>query len=160
MNGLTITSIYKPPNEPFSIACVPTSNNEVLIGDFNSHSTNWGYDQTNSDGEAVEQWAEFQNMNLIHDAKLPKSFNSGRWKKGYNPDLIFVSSNIATICNKLVLEPIPRTRHRPTGIKVNAAVVPKTVPFQRRFNFTKAIWQAFFNELDDLTEDLESSPMN
>jgi len=30
LNGLTITSIYKPPNEPFSTACVPTSNEEVL----------------------------------------------------------------------------------------------------------------------------------
>ena len=107
-NGLTITSIYKPPNEPFSIACVPTSSKEVFIGDFNSQSTNRGYDQTNSDGQAVEQWAEAQNLNLIHDAKLPKSFNSGRWKKGYNP-LIFVSSNIATLCNKLVRETIPKT---------------------------------------------------
>ena len=72
---------------------------------------------------------------------------------------MFVISNIATLVNKLVLEPIPRT-HRPIGININAAVVPKTVLSQRRFNFTKANWQAFLDEQDDLIEDLEPSPMN
>ena len=108
----------------------------------------------------MKQWAEAQNLNLIHDANLPKSFNSGRWKRGYNPDLVFVISNIATLVNKLVLEPIPRTQHRPIGININATVVPKTVPSQRRFNFTEANWQAFLDEQDDLIEDLETSPMN
>jgi len=39
LDGLTITSVYKPPSEPFCIARVPTSNKEVFTGDFNSHST-------------------------------------------------------------------------------------------------------------------------
>jgi len=55
----------------------------------------------------VEQWAETHNLNLIHDAKLPKSFNSGRWKKGYNPDLIFVTSNIAVNLCHPTLEKFP-----------------------------------------------------
>ena len=147
LNGLTITSVHKLPNEPFCITPVLT-HKEVFIGDFNSHSTTWGYENTNNDGEAVEQWAEVQNLNLIHGAKLPKLFNSKRWKKGYNTDLAFVSSNIVTFCNKLVRQPIPWTQHRPIGIKINAAVMPKTVPFQRRFNYTKANWQAFSEELE------------
>ena len=81
LNELTITSIYKPPNKPFRTTPVFTNKKEVFIGVFNSHSTTWGYENTNNDGEAVEQWAEAQNLNLIYDAKLPKSFNSKRWKK-------------------------------------------------------------------------------
>jgi len=71
-----------------------------------------------------------------------------------------VSFSIATLCNKLFLEPIAKTQHRPIDINVNAAVVPKTVPFQRRFNFAKANWQGFLDELEDLIEDLEPSPIN
>ena len=67
----------------------------IVIGDFNSHSTTWGYTSTTNEGEAVEQWADSGDFTLIHDAKLPKSFNSARWKKGYNPNLIFASDSIA-----------------------------------------------------------------
>ena len=64
---------------------------------------------TNSDGESMEQWADSNSLSLIHNAKLPKSFNIAIWNKGYNTDLIFVSSNISDMCEKSVLDPIPRT---------------------------------------------------
>ena len=41
-----------------------------------------GYGTTYNNGEAVEQWEDSCDLTLIHDAKLPKSFNSARWKKG------------------------------------------------------------------------------
>ena len=46
------------------------------------------------------------DLTFIHDARLPKSFNSARWKKCYNPDLIFASASIAN------MDSIPYT-HRP-----------------------------------------------
>jgi len=61
-------------------------------------------------GEKVEEWAEAELLSLIHNPKLPKSFNSGRWQKGSNPDLIFVSSNISQQSVKNVCNPIPNTQ--------------------------------------------------
>ena len=66
----------------------------------NSHSTTWRYNITDDNGEAVEVWADSCDFTLIHDAKLPKSFNSAAWKQGYNPDLIFASKCIANSCKK------------------------------------------------------------
>ena len=71
--GVLVHSVYKPPDEQFLLP-PPGSRNmpHIVIGDFNSHNTLWGYTSTDNDGEAVELWAESNNLSLIHNAKLPK----------------------------------------------------------------------------------------
>ena len=114
MSGVVVHSVYKSPNDSFELPALDHTNlPHIVIGDFNGHSTTWGYASTDNEGEAVEQWADSCDFTLIHDAKLPKSFNSARWKKGYNPDLIFASDSFANMCKKSVMDPIPHTvRHR------------------------------------------------
>ena len=48
---MTITSVYKPPPTPFSWPQTTDHNNKpnIIIGDFNSHNTIWGYNSTNKD---------------------------------------------------------------------------------------------------------------
>ena len=87
---------------------------------------------------AVEQWSDSNQLSLVHDAKHPPSFNSARWEAGYNPDIAFVNQTIGSLCKRGVLDPIPRTQHRPICVSVHAAVTPTIVPYQRRFNFQTA----------------------
>ena len=47
-----------------------------------------------------------------------------------------------------MLDPIPATQHRPIGIQVNAVVKPISAPFKRRFNYKKANWRGFSEELE------------
>ena len=82
----------------------------------------------------VERWCDANSLTLIHDPKLPKLFNSARWKQEYNSDLSFVSTSNVHQCKKLVLELIPKTQHRPIAIKIKTAVSPQEVPFRRRYN--------------------------
>lgn len=163
MGRVTVTSVYKPPTETF--AFTPPQNfdsqtHRLIIGDFNSHNTSWGYSETDNNGEAVEEWCEGDDFSLIHDSKLPYSFQSKIWKRGYNPDLCFASQKVADLCVKRVYDPIPKTQHRPIGLEVYAAVKTPTIFFRRRFNFKKANWSEFAKMLDQTVSSLEPIPEN
>ena len=62
LEGLTVTSIYKPPNMPFTYKDPPChQSTKIIMGDFNSHNTIWGYDETNENGKAVESCMDIKN---------------------------------------------------------------------------------------------------
>lgn len=69
-----ISSVCKPPNRRFkwrSNSTIDRSLAKIIIGDFNSHSINWGYVENNEDNDLVEKWADEQELHLIYNAKLP-----------------------------------------------------------------------------------------
>lgn len=157
----TVTSVYKPPGKDFVFT--PPQNftsqqTKFVLGDFNSHSVTWGYQSNDENGELVEEWAEQNSLTLIHDPKLPHSFQSKIWKKGYNPDLIFVSTTLEDRCVKKMYSPLPKTQHRPIGINVYSALKAPKIPFKRRFNFKKAKWADYTRELDKKIENLSPRP--
>nr|CAI5819730.1 unnamed protein product [Callosobruchus analis] len=163
LSTCTVTSIYKPPNQKFNF--IPPEDfkkqsTHFIIGDFNSHSSVWGYENDDANGEEVLKWADCGRLTLLHDSKLPPSFNSGRWKRGYsyNPDLLFVSDFVSQQCVKTVSSPVPGTQHRPIACQVFAAVKPQVVPFCRRFNFKKANWKKFSKSLDESISGIEPVP--
>ena len=158
MPGVVVHTVYKPPIDPFELPSLGHRNlSHIVIGDFNSHSTTWGYTITDNEGEAVEQLADACDITLIHDVDLPKSFNSARWKKGYNPDLILASDSIANMCKKSVTDPIPHTQHRPICVSVQHVVGPQPTPFRRCFNLRKADWKA--TQQNSITALKESHPI-
>ena len=97
-------------------------------------------------------------ISLIHDAKLPKYFDSAWWKRGYNPDVAFVSTRIASMCQRGVLDPILRTQHRPITITIRSPVTATHCPFWERFNLKKANWSKFTNEIDQTIANFPAHP--
>ena len=151
--------VYKPPSVQFVLPPLGhKSLPQIVIGDFNSHTTIWGYDATYNNGVAVVQWAESNSLTLIYDAILQKYFNSARWKKSYNPDLIFASSSIDSMCVKSFLNPIPRTQHRPICVTVNSVLVSR--PFGRRFNLRKENWSRYATDVDIAIDEVDPTPDN
>ena len=66
MSGVVVHSVYKPPNNKIALPALGHRNlTHIVIGDFNSHSTLWGYDTTYNNGEAVEQWADSCDLTPI-----------------------------------------------------------------------------------------------
>ena len=82
-------------------------------------------------------------------ANCQKSFHSARWKRGYNADLVCVSSDLSSRAVKQVLDPIPQ--HRPITITIWSVLHATTVPFRIRFNLRKADWLSFQQETEDPT---------
>ena len=83
-----------------------------------------------------------------------------KMKKGYNSDLIFASSSIADMCEKYVMEPIPNTQHRPIHVRVKPVIVARPAIFKRRFNLSKADWNGYSTELNNLIEDVDTTLEN
>ena len=161
LGSIVITSGYKPPATPFKLPpLLQPHKNRIVMGDSNSHNIQWRYNSTNKDGDAVEQWPDTNQFSLLLDAKHPPFFNSARWKAGYNPDIAFVNQTIGSLCKKGVLDPIPRTQHRPISVSVHAAVTPTIVPYQRRFKFQKADWISFTTDLENQIYNITPNPKN
>ena len=59
------------------------------------------------------------------------------------------------MCEKSVLDPIPRTQHRPICVTVQPVIVPQPTPFRRRFNLRKAKWDDFSTDFDETIEKVE-----
>ncbi|KAJ8408721.1 hypothetical protein AAFF_G00253560 [Aldrovandia affinis] len=99
-------------------------------------------------------------LELIHNAKLPKSFNSCRWRRGYNPDLCFVSRRLAHLSEKAVLNPLPKSQHQPISVTIKPAITKSEVPFRRRFNLKKAKWAEYNEGMEKALLDVEPTPDN
>ena len=120
----------------------------IVIGDFNSHSTFWGYTTTDSDGEAVEQWADSNRLSLIHNANCR------------NHSTVQYGRRDTTRTSSLYLQTFPRTQHRPICVTVHPVIVPQPTPFRRRFNLRKAKWDDVSTDFDEAIEDVEPIPLN
>ena len=62
------------------------------------------------------------------------------------------------MCEKSILDPIPRTQHRHICVTVHPVIVPQPTPFRRRFNPRKAKWDDFSTDFDETCEEVEPAP--
>lgn len=63
----TITSVYKPPNIASTFEKpdnFDNCNTKIVLGDSNSHSVTWRYEETDQNGENVKSWAETEGLSL------------------------------------------------------------------------------------------------
>lgn len=147
MSGVNIVNVYKPTNTlwnnpPLRVLDHPT----MYIGDFNSHSLHWGYDDDDDNGVILFDWLSTNNMELVYSAKDKGTFHSARWGKDYSPDLGIISRlslNDNTMCTRKVLNDFPHSQHRPVLLEYGLQIpTVHSIP-KPRWNFQKADWDAF-----------------
>ena len=68
---LTIYNLYCPQDKELQLQSLNTpAESCIVLGDFNSRSTCWGYDDTDTRGDEVEDWQIDNNMILLNMPKL------------------------------------------------------------------------------------------
>ncbi len=161
IEGVTVVNVYKPPASHLQVDSFPVFDTPcIYAGDFNCHSTTWGYSTTNPDGDALEYWASMAGLQLLFDPKQPASFLSGRWNTKSNPDLAFTDIKGATL-HRIILDPFPKSHHRPSLIIPENPIQPIPTKPVKRWNFRKANWVKFANMVDKETSTLpKPDPQN
>ena len=88
---LPIYNCYCPPNKQLSLEVIDFPDEGYLIlGDFNSHSQSWGYDEMDHRGEEVENRQIDWNLQLLNDPD-DQDTCSRRWRTTSTPDLGFAT---------------------------------------------------------------------
>ena len=109
-------NVYKPPTEHWNNTNLPPvlPHPAVLVGDFNSHHPDWGYQEADLNVQSLQEWALNSNYLLLHDAKQRGTFHSARWQRDYSPDLCWISTTVGRPqpASSVVLGDFPHSQHR------------------------------------------------
>ena len=131
-SAINIFNLYCPPDKDLSLQHIHVpSQNCLAVGDFNSHSTSWGYGETDRRGDEAEDWQIENNMLLLNDPEDPPTFFSRRWISTSTPDLAFATEDLSRKNNRKVLSQLAGSNHRPVLLAINLQYRPsnpKTFP--------------------------------
>ena len=149
---MNIYNVYRPDNKDLSLRSMNiTDENCLIVGDFNSHSTSWGYSENNARGDEVEDWQTESNLILLNDIQDQDTFYSRRWLTTSTPDIAFATGNLAWKTERKVEKQLAGSDHRPIKLEIDLHFKPKDVQTFPRWNYKKADWNKFTQLSDAYT---------
>ena len=156
---LTVINIYSPAQKIQLPPRKPTQANFLALGDFNSHSPSWGYQNIDAKGEDVEQWMTDNQLVLINKPDDEPSYYSRAWRTTSSPDLAIATDNLHKIAQRTVCKQLGGSDHKPITIHFEklAARQEKLPP---SWNYKKANWNVFKQLSDELTSDIDTTKVD
>ena len=112
------------------------------MGDFNSHSPSWGYDDLDHKGDEVEDWIITHNMVLINKADDPSTPELGQQRSSC-PDLAIATDDVAKITSREVDKQLGGSDHKPIFLTIERQKTPLEIYQRPSWNFKKANWEVF-----------------
>jgi len=157
----SIYNVYCPVDKELSLNTLDIpAENCLVIGDFNSHSTCWGYEETDRRGDEVEDWQIDSKMTLLNDPEDPPTFFSRRWLTTSTPDLAFATDDVSKKTTRHVLSQLGGSDHRPVKLSINLNYKPHNSKSVPRWNYKKADWEAYAALTDLYTKRLRTGDQN
>ena len=151
---LELVNYYCPEDKSLSLDTLNVPDEDFLIvGDFNSRSQSWGYDNIDKRGEEVEAWQDDHRLILINDPADTPTFYSGRWRTTTTPDLAMCTGNLHPCTKRDVCKQLGGSDHRPVVITIEG-MQQENQAKHARWNYKKANWGLFAIRTNELTKDL------
>ncbi|KAG8185640.1 hypothetical protein JTE90_018517 [Oedothorax gibbosus] len=104
--GHRITFVYNPPRNKPDLDCLIQDWNKrsIILGDFNAHSTRWGYRQSCVIGKLMEDFIDSSEIDCIeNDGGQPTFLSFGGASS--HPDLLLTHPNLSPHINHSLLAP-------------------------------------------------------
>ncbi|VDO12609.1 unnamed protein product [Rodentolepis nana] len=109
--GLTtlydLIKTYNPPQNSPNFDFLNISYKTVVLGDFNAHSTRWGYKDTNIAGKEIEDILNSNPLELIYSNEDPATYLHYNGTRT-TPDLLLASSAISELARRKIIEDCKR----------------------------------------------------
>ncbi|XP_070209766.1 uncharacterized protein [Littorina saxatilis] len=134
--------------------------NDLVLSMYRSHSTCWGYEETDRRGEEVEDWQIDAQMILLNDPEDPPTFFSRRWLSTSTPDLAFATDDLSKKTTRGILSQLGGSDHRPVKLAINLQYRPQNSTTFPRWNYKKADWNIFASLTDLYTRGLKTDDLN
>jgi ribonuclease HI len=161
---LLITNCYSPPDSRLSLHFIQLSTeNHLIIGDFNSHSPAWGYSASDSKGDEIQDWMIDNDLVLINNPEDKPSYYSRAWKKTSTPDIAMATEDIERRTTRSVGEQLGGSDHLPITLDITDMTAgTERCRKKASWNFKKANWQKYQLHAENLdktafTEDLNQN---
>ena len=158
---MKIYNIYSPQDKELSLQTLDITGEDCLvIGDMNSHSTSWGYEENDRRGDEVEDWQIETDLLLLNDPEDPPTYFSRRWLTTTSPDIAFATENIASKTSRIVSSQLAGSDHKPVLLSLDLNLNTKENKPIPRWNYKKADWEKFSQLTDKYTQAIVSTNNN
>ena len=158
---ITLFNMYCPQDKALNLQSMNIpGENCIVLGDLNSHSTSWGYNENDRRGDEVEDWQIETDLLLLNDPEDPPTYFSRRWLTTTTPDIAFATNDLATKTSRVVLSQLAGSDHKPVLLSIDLNHKTKDVEPIARWNYKKADWEKFSSLTDKYTQPITANNSN
>ncbi|GFR94977.1 RNA-directed DNA polymerase from mobile element jockey [Elysia marginata] len=158
--SITTYNCYCPPGKEHALHAMNIGDRCFVVGDFNSHSPSWGYENQDARGEEVQDWQTNMSLLLLNSPEDPRTFYSRSWMPTSTPDLAFATEYIALKTTRQVMDQLGGSDHKPVLLRVEMNTARNATSTLPRWNYKKANWDHFTALTDELALSINARSKN
>nr|CAI5843114.1 unnamed protein product [Callosobruchus analis] len=161
--GLTIVSIYKPPNKSVSVEDWENffsqfSGDTLFCGDFNCHHTLWGSAQDQNNGKRLVQALNSQNLIVLNEGNPTRVSKPN--EKVSAVDLTLATPSLVSKVEWTTYSNSMGSDHIPIFISFNSAFIPQHILPFTKWDTRTANWPLFSRILENKFSNINDEQTN